>query len=155
LASNGPVGPQSRRLDALSGVHGKVAVTAARHLHSEYRESQDQEHEEDHDEDIEQNTRYVGGSRRDIGEAENAGNDRNQEEEQRPPQECHSTSSSRIKASTMSLRKLRAVMQTRMARESFLSERYRVSPILASGLFARLTQFALQRNGSKPDGSIR
>src|SRR5882724_12438242 len=63
-------------------------------LDPEYREPQDQEHQEDHDEDVEQEARDVGGGGRYAGETENAGDDRDHEEEQRPFQKCHSFYSS-------------------------------------------------------------
>ena len=39
----------------------------------EYREPEDQQHQEDHDEDVEQETGDVGGGRRNAGEAEDPG----------------------------------------------------------------------------------
>ncbi len=45
--------------------------------------------QEDHDEDIEQEAGDIGRCGRYAGEAENAGNDRDQEEQQRPSQNCH------------------------------------------------------------------
>jgi hypothetical protein len=55
----------------------------------EDRESQDQQHQEDHDEDIEQDTRDICRCHRYPGEAEDAGDDRYQEKDQRPFQNRH------------------------------------------------------------------
>jgi len=57
--------------------------------HPEYREPEDQQHQEDHDEDIEQEAGDVGGSRRNAGKAEDSGDNGYQEEDQRPSEYCH------------------------------------------------------------------
>ena len=54
---------------------------AWRNLYPENREPEYQQHQEDHDEDIEQEAGDVGARGRYVGEAENAGDDRNQKEE--------------------------------------------------------------------------
>ena len=53
-------------------------------LRPEYRNPEDQQHQEDHDEDIEQNAGDVGGGRRNAGETEKTGDDRHHKEDQRP-----------------------------------------------------------------------
>src|SRR5215216_7006086 len=58
-------------------------------LRPEYGEPEDQQHQENHGENIEQETGDVGGSRRNAGEAEKAGDDRHQKEDQRPFENCH------------------------------------------------------------------
>src|ERR1700712_4439682 len=55
----------------------------------EYREPEQQQHQEDHDKEIEQEAGDVGESRRNAGEAEDACDNRYQEEDQRPFENCH------------------------------------------------------------------
>src|SRR5882757_10436386 len=88
-----------RVFDALSGPSFWCAADECCALRSvpldpEYREPQDQEHQEDHDEDVEQEAGDISGCGRYAGEAEDAGDDRDHEEEQRPFQKCHSFYSS-------------------------------------------------------------
>src|SRR5215217_4743244 len=64
-------------------------IEVDRPLRPEYREPEDQQHQENHGENIEQEAGDVGGSRRNAGEAENAGDDRHQKEDQRPFENCH------------------------------------------------------------------
>jgi hypothetical protein len=55
----------------------------------EYREPEDQQHQENNHEDIEQETGDVGGGRRNTGKTEDARDDRHQEKDQRPFENCH------------------------------------------------------------------
>src|ERR1700736_3994974 len=57
--------------------------------HPKDRETQDQQNQEDHDEDIKQEPGYIRRCRRYVGEAEEAGDQRYQKEDQRPFQNCH------------------------------------------------------------------
>src|SRR6266566_2987956 len=64
-------------------------IWRASRLYPEDGKAEDQQDQEDHDEDIEQEAGDIRRCGRYAGEAENAGNDRDQEEQQRPSQNCH------------------------------------------------------------------
>src|ERR1700730_8853780 len=68
--------------------------------HPEDRKAQDQQDQEDHDEDIEQEAGDIRRCGRYAGEAENAGNDRDQKEKQRPSKNCHRPLLKRFAAET-------------------------------------------------------
>jgi hypothetical protein len=67
----------------------RFAPSRQQELGPEYREPEDQEHQEDYGENVKQEAGDVGGGRRNVGEAENAGDDRYQKEDQRPFENCH------------------------------------------------------------------
>jgi hypothetical protein len=57
--------------------------------HPEDREAKDKQDQKDHDEDIKQETGDIRRRGRYAGETEQAGDNRHQEEDQRPLQNCH------------------------------------------------------------------
>ena len=82
--------PRRKPRDRISRGRLRAARWRARMaLYPEDREPEDQQHQEDHDEDIEQEAGDIRRCRRYAGEAEDAGDDRHQEEDQRPFQNCH------------------------------------------------------------------
>jgi hypothetical protein len=70
---------------------GKKRAKRIRALRSDPEDCkpQNQQHQEDHDEDIEQEAGDVRRCSRDAGETEDAGDDRNQKEDQRPLEDRH------------------------------------------------------------------